>query len=247
MSNPESPTFLHALSYDATATLAATDANLWPVVFWCAISFLGAYMQYFGAIKNGFRDKTHAIPVGCNLWFFAHDTTFVMNFSHWFYTVDHWLMKAFWVMLVLFALLEATVIYQVLRYSRHKVFPGLTLPQAVGVYLLCQIAAYIAFWWFHQIIEDPLYLLSFTTTVILTPVLTIPLMLQRNSQQGFSPFMLWGYVFLAVGFYPWMYLVDPYFTSPLFVSLGVANIAIALVTLWMYYRLPRFQLSSEQV
>ena len=129
--------------------------------------------------------------------------------------------------------------------SRAKrYFPGLSLPQACLAFAVCQIATYLLFWWFHQIIEDPIYLISFTTTVILTPVLTIPMMLNRNYKRGFSPFMLWGYILLAVGFYPWVYFVDPFFQTPLFVSLGIANILVAVVCLLVYYRLPDFNRSE---
>ena len=236
---------LDANTYNAAAALANTDRQLLPVLLFCAISFVGAYMQYFGAIKNGFKDRTHAIPVGCNLWFFAHDTTYVAMFGYWFGDIGHWLMMAFWAMLLLFALLEVVVIYQVLRFSRQQVFPGLTCGQAIVAYLACQGAAYCLFWWFHAIIEDPLYFISFTTTVILTPVLTIPMMLHRGSRRGFSPFMLWGFVLLAVGFYLWMYWLDPFFTTPLFIWLGLFNAAIALSTLVIYYRLPEWKAAAH--
>jgi hypothetical protein len=94
------------------------------------------------------------------------------------------------------------------------------------------------FWWFHDLAGDPIYLLCFTTTVLLTPVLTILMMLSRGSRRGFSSFMLTGYVLLAVGFYPWVYCVEPYFRQPGFVAFGIANILISLVPLWIFHRLP---------
>lgn len=227
-----------AESYDLAGTLSGHEDKFLLVMAFCCISFIGAYMQYFGAIKNGFKDKTHSIPLGCNLWFFAHDTTYVSLFSYWFEDLDHWLPKAFWFALLVFACLELVVMFQMLKYSRKSIFGNSTLIKALGLLILYQIGAYIVFWNFHSVISDPLYLISFTTTVLFTPLLTIPMMLKRKSKRGFYSFMLWGYILLAVGYYPWVYLVDPFFQSPHFVSLAVLNISLALICLAIYARLP---------
>lgn len=225
-------------TYDGIAALTGHEKYAWVVLPFCAISFAGAYMQYFGAIRNGFRDRTHSIPLGCNLWFLAHDTTYVALFHHWFSEVDHWLVKAFWFALLVFACCELVVFYQIVRFSLPDLFPGLGRVRACTALVLSQGATYTLFWWFHDIARDPIYLLCFTTTVVLTPVLTIPMMLWRGSPRGFSTFMLTGYVLLAVGFYPWVFIVEPYFREPVFVALGFANIGVSLVPLWLYHRLP---------
>jgi hypothetical protein len=227
-------------TYSGPAALAGHEQHLWLVLPFCLLSFAGAYMQYFGAIRNGFRDHTHSIPLGCNLWFLAHDTTYLSMYRHWFVSVDHWIVKGFWFALLVFAACELVVFYQMYKYSRHQLFPGFSGAQTIVALVFCQLCTYVLFWWFLSLARDPLYLLAFTSTVVLTPLLTIPMMLWRGTRQGFSVFMLSGFVLLAVGFYPWVYQVDPYFRSPLFVSLGVANVLVSLIPLWLYYKLPAY-------
>jgi hypothetical protein len=228
-------------TYSGAVALAGHERYWWVVLPFCSISFLGAYMQYFGAIKNGFRDRTHSIPLGCNLWFLAHDTTYVSMRDHWFNGVDHWLVKCFWFALVVFACCELVVFSQLFRFSRQALFPGFGKVQTILALLFCQACTYLLFWWFHSLARDPIYLLCFTTTVILTPVLTIPMMLSRGTRQGYSVFMLTGYVLLALGFYPWVYFVEPYFQQPLYLALGVANILVSLIPLWLFFKLPAYQ------
>jgi len=225
-------------TYDGAAALAGHEQHLLVVMAFCVISFAGAYMQYFGAIRNGFRDRTHSIPIGCNLWFLAHDTTYVSMYSHWFGDVHHWIVEAFWFALLVFACCELVVLYQVVRYSRRTLFPGFSLGQTILALVFSQACTYLLFWWFMSLAHDPDYLLCFTTTVILTPALTIPMMVWRGTRQGFSVFMLSGFVLLAVGFYPWVWMVEPYFRQPLYVALGVANILVSFIPLWIYARLP---------
>lgn len=232
-------------TYNGLLALQNHETYAWIVLPFCAISFAGAYMQYFGAIRNGYRDRTYSIPLGCNLWFFAHDTTYVAMGWHWFHDVGHWLVKAFWVALLVFACCEMIVLSQVVRFSGNDLFPGLTRLQILGVLAASQAGFYVLFWWFHDLARDPIYLICFTTTVVLTPVLTIPMMLRRGSRRGFSRFMLTGYVLLAVGFYPWVFCVEEYFRQPLFIGLGVANILVSFVPLWLYGRLPAWEPDSE--
>jgi hypothetical protein len=236
----DSVPFIAAASYDAVGTLAAHEQKLFSILPFCLLGFIGGYLQYAGAIKIGFQHKTHGLPLGCNLWFLAHDTTFVAYYSYWFFELDHWLMKAFWGGLLVFSILEMAVIFQILKYSKKELFPGLTPALATAAFLVCQATAYIAFWWFHQIIQDPLYLISFMSTVLLSPVLQIPMMLSRGSRRGISLITLIGHCCLAAGFYLWVFQVDSYFTNPLVVSVGVANMLLALATVYLYFKLPAY-------
>ncbi len=226
------------MSYDPAGVIRATHDHLAWVLLACAVSFVGAYMQYFGAIRQGFRDSTHSIPLIGNLWFFAHDTTFIVNYRHWFGEVDFWMMRPFWFALAAFALCECIVIYQILRFSRTTLFPGASLWQACLAYAGLQAFAYGLFWWYISMIHDPFYLLCFATTAVLAPLLNIPMMRARGSRRGFSPFMVWGFVILDVGFWAWMLLIDPYFRQPMFALVAIGNVGIAVAGLREFYRLP---------
>lgn len=228
------------LSYDPAGVVAATELNLAWVLGACALSFVGAYLQYFGALSMGFRHRTYSIPLIGNLWNFAHDTSFVANYAHWFGAVDFWLVRAFWFALVAFALCECVVTYQLLRYAHTEVFPGMTRLQAIASYAGLQVFTYGVFWWFMSMISDPYYLLSFTTTVILAPLFNIALMRSRGSRRGFSRTMLVGYVLLSVGFWLWMALIDPYFRMPFMWIIAGGNTAIALMGLRVFAQLPEY-------
>jgi hypothetical protein len=229
------------LSYDPAAVMASTAHDIVWITAACILSFIGAYMQYFGAIQMGFRDKTHSIPLACNLWFFAHDTTFVVNYHHWFTQVDFWMVRGFWFALAVFALCETTVSVQILRYSRGELFPGMSLIHALLCYAGLQLFAYGLFWWFLSMIRDPYYLLSFSTTVILAPMFNIAMLRARGSRRGFSLFMLIGFVLLTVGFWLWMFLIDPYFREPFFWLIALGNIGISIATIGYFQRLPEYR------
>jgi len=229
------------LSYDPAAVVRVTeDRRVW-ILLACAISFIGAYMQYFGAIRMGFRDRTHSIPLAGNLWFFAHDTTYVVNAHHWFHDVDFWLVRAFWFALAVFATCEGIVTYQILRFSRAELFPGMGLVSALLRYAALQFFTYGLFWWFHSMIHDPFYYLSFSTTVILAPLFNIAMMRKRASRRGFSGFLLWGFVPLTLGFWGWMFLSDAYFRQPMFWLIAAGNIGISAAGLVEFNRQPAYR------
>jgi len=230
----------HGLSYDPAEVVRLTQDNRLWILLACTVSFVGAYMQYFGAIRNGFRDRTHSIPLPGNLWFFAHDTTYVVNAHHWFHDVDFWLVRAFWFALVVFAMCECVVTYQILRFSRTELFPGMTIFGAILSYAGLQLFAYGLFWWFISMIRDPYYYLSFSTTVILAPLFNIAMMQRRGSRRGFSPFLLWGFVPLTIGFWAWMFLSDAYFRLPMFWLIAAGNIGLSFRALITFARLPAY-------
>ena len=229
------------LSYDPATVVAATSQNLIWVVSACALSFAGAYMQYFGALSMGFKHRTYSIPLICNLWNFAHDTTFVMNFHHWFHEVDWWMVKAFWFALVVFATCECVVMYQLLRYGRQDVFPGMSLAQATASYIGLQIFMYGVFWWLLAMIQDPYYLIMFSTATVLAPVFNISLMRARGSRKGFSMTMLVGYVFLCAGFWLWMLQIDPFFRSPFILMIALGSTGMAVAGVFVFRKLPEYR------
>lgn len=233
------------LSYDPAQVVANTDAHLFWMMVACGVSFVGAYMQYFGAIRMGFLHRTHSIPLIGNLWFFAHDTTYVMNYRHWFEEVDFWLVKAFWYALVVFMICEMVVTYQILKFSRHTLFPGKSFSQALWCYVGLQLFAYGVFWWFMSMIRDPYYYLTFSTTVVLAPLLNIAMMRARGSRRGFSRSMLIGFVLLTGGFWAWMFASDAYFRQPFFWLVAVGNIAISLASIQEFERLPPYDPRRE--
>lgn len=236
------PSFLNGgLSYDPATVARLTQSNMIWILGACTVSFIGAYIQYFGAITMGFRDRTHSIPLLGNLWFFAHDTTYVVNVHHWFFDEGFWLVKAFWGALLVFACCESVVTYQILRFSSAELFPGQSHLQAGLNYLGLQLFTYGLFWWFLSMIRDPYYLLCFSTTVVIAPMFNISMMRKRGSRRGFSMFLLSGFIPLTVGFWAWMFLIDPYFRAPFFMLVALGNVGMAVAGILEYRRQPPYR------
>jgi hypothetical protein len=228
--------------YDARTVIDNTHDRLALVFIAMAVAGVGGYMQYFGAMRRGERDRSYSIPLATNLWNLAHDTTFVASYSSWYRSSDHdfWILKLFWVGLIFFSMFELVVISQILRYGRHDLFPGRSLGEAIAIYSVLQLFVFGIFHWFQDITNDPLEYYGLTTTVIMASAFNIPMMKARGSRRGMSEFILWGYFVLSAGFWPWMMLSDNYFCHPIFWLIAVGNLGICLESIRVYRGLPEW-------
>lgn len=227
--------------YSPAEVLANIDRSLWTVVAAGAVLFVGAYGMYIEAIRLGFRDKTHAIPLFANMYFFAHDIFFIALYDRWFHEVNHVLYKLFWVGLVIFTLLEVVVHYQALKYSREELFPSLTQKQYVLAYVVMQVAVGVFFWFVFSQLDDYLYLVNFCATIVLSNAFNVPLLISRNSQRGQSRLLTRATLMMVVGFF---FLLAPqlsiYFATPVFWTLGLCTVALNLLYAHCLARYPRY-------
>ena len=228
--------------YDARTVIDNTHDRLGFVLIAAAVAGIGGYMQYLGAMRRGERDRSYSIPLATNLWNFAHDTTFVASYSSWYRSSDHdfWLLKLFWVGLIVFSIFEVVVIAQILRYGRHDLFPGRSLGEAFAIYAVLQLMVYGIFWWFQDITNDPLEYYGLTITVIMASAFNIPMMRARGTRRGMSEFILWGHVTLALGFWGWMMLSANHFCHPIYVMIAVGNIAVCFESIRVFRSLPEW-------
>jgi len=227
--------------YDPQTVIQHTHDRLGFILIAAAVAVAGGYMQYLGAMRRGARDRSYSIPLATNLWNLAHDTTFVGNFHTWFRgNYQFWLDQGLWFGLIVFSAFEVVVIVQILRYARQDLFGGRSLAEAVGIYVVLQLMVYGIFWWFRDITDDPLEYYGLITTVILASAFNIPMMRARGSRRGMSEFILWGYLLLSVGFWPWMMLSDDYFCRPIFWLIAVGNIAVCVESIRVYRGLPEW-------
>ncbi|WP_344600301.1 hypothetical protein [Sporichthya brevicatena] len=208
-----------------------------------AVAGIGGYMQYVGAIRRGARDRQYCIPLVTNLWNFAHDVTFVLSFESWYDDENElWILKLFWVGLIVFSLMELVVISHIIRYAREDLWgAGCSVPRAIAIYSAMQACVFGIFWWFQGITDDPLEYYGLTTTVIMASAFNISMMRARGDRRGMSEFILWGYLTLSCGFWPWMMVSDPdHFTHPIYILIAVGNIAIDIVSIAYYRSLPEY-------
>ncbi|MFL5357737.1 hypothetical protein [Archangium sp.] len=220
--------------YSIQEVLNNIDAKTAIILASGIVVLVGAFLMYGEAIRLGFRDKTHSIPLFANMYFFAHDLFFVAKYDYWFHGVGHWLFKLFWVALLVFTLLELVVHYQTLKYSRKELFPMLTQAQYVLVYVALQGGVVVLFWFVYSVLEDPLFLINFALTEILSSTLLLPLLWSRRSAQGQS--MLLGSAVLVgadVGYFLLLLpLMAHEFATPVIYSLGGVLAVLTLGYLW---------------
>ena len=75
-------------SYDTATVLANSVANSGWIAFFSIIGFGGGFLQIIGLIWMGFKHKTHGMPLICTTWFLAHDSTYLVNYHHWFHEAN---------------------------------------------------------------------------------------------------------------------------------------------------------------
>ena len=217
------------MTYTYQEVLLAIDNSLVTILIAGGISFIGYYLYYIQGIRVGFRDKTHAIPVFGNMYFFAHDLVFVGHFDRWFNEVDHWLFKVFWVALLVFAILELIVHYQTIKFSRETLFPNLSGGTWLAAYIGLQLAVFAAFWFIFSLLDDHLFLIQFAITVVISVAL-MPIMLRnRQSTSGQSELIAWALIITpAVFFFAFLPQVSTYFYSGHFILMGLATVGVGI-------------------
>jgi NADH:ubiquinone oxidoreductase subunit 2 (subunit N) len=66
-------------------------------------------------------------------------------------------------------------------------------------------------------------------------------MRKRGSRRGFSMFFICGFIPLTVGFWAWMFLIDPYFHEPFFLLVALGNVGISVAGIFEYLKQPPYQ------
>ena len=221
------------MTYSVTDVLHNLNHEIGFILFAGAFIFVGYYIVYLEAIRLGFRDKTHAMPVLANMYFFAHDLTFIFLFQRWFYEFDHWVYKAFWVGIIVFTVFEGIVHYQTLKYSQNELFPKLSKHQYWAVYLGLQMIVGLIFLIFYTNINDYLFLVSFSSTIVISVVFMFPMLYRRKSLQGQSKLFAVGLIISGTGFF-FLFLpaMSREFWSLPFLLTGAVTIGLAMI----YYR-----------
>lgn len=229
------------MTYSTNEVLANIQNSIGSILLGGVVIFVGYYLFYGEAIRLGFRDKTHAVPVFANMYFFAHDIIFIALFQRWFYEVDNWLYRVFWFGLVVFTALEVIVHYQTIQYSQQDLLPGLDRRQYLLAYSGMQLAIGILFWFIYTQIADYLFLISFASTVIVSVAFMLPLLHARSNQKGQSRLLAASLIISPVGFF-FLFLpsMSGYFASSPYYIMGIVTVLIAVIYMWCLPRYPAY-------
>lgn len=229
-----------ASTYDTATVIANTAANQPWISIASFIGFVGGFLQIIGLIWMGFRHRTHGMPLVCTVWFLAHDSTYLLNHQYWFHELDFALLRNAWYTMGFYNVCELLVLYQTVRYSRHEVFPGMSLWQSIVSCLGMVLLGYAVFWWLMSSLDDPFYYKLFASTALLSPMFNIPMMRARGSRKGFALAPLIGITLVPCGTWWWLYLSDPYFRQPVIVMVAIGSIAMGLAGIRYFLSLPAY-------
>lgn len=170
------------------AELFATLDDLDPRAFLgLAIASIGYYIQYVANVRVGFRDRSHATPVLCNMWNFADDVLYLCLFTRWFGgDYSHWFTQALWFGMLAWVGLELATHYQTIRYSLSDLFPGFGHREALALYAGGQAGFFVLVLGFVALVDDPVWLLMITTTQFTSVMFAIPMLIGRGHRRGIS-------------------------------------------------------------
>lgn len=218
------------------------DTSIGLILLTGAFFLTASYIYYIEAIRLGFRDKTHAVPIFANMYIFAHDITFLLLANRWFNEVHHWLYKVFWFAVIIFVIMESVVHYQTIKYSGKDLFPQLGQQQYLLIYLLMQIGVAILFYFIYTQLNDFLFLIHFTLTIIILNALNIPMLISRGSGKGQSmvtafSILIGPNIVLFLFFLP---LLASYFRSLPFILMGIGVTILNLIYIWLLTKYPKY-------
>ncbi len=235
------------MTYKVDQVLTTIQNSTFLVLLACSVIFFSYYVYCIEAIRLGFRDKTHAIPLFGNMYYFAHDLVFLSLFRRWFFEIDHWFFRAFWFGILVFSGLECIVHYQTLRYSHREIMPRLSFRQYVFVYVSMQIAIGISFWFIYFRIADQLYLISIASSIVVSVVCMPSFLLSRKSRKGQSLLLASSLITGTAGhFFLVLPLMSPYFISLPYMAVGIITTITGVVYLILLSRSPAYHNEEKQ-
>ena len=233
--------------YDPNSVLQAVDENLVPVMSLCGIALVGNYIYWIENLRTGFKNGVHSMPIGCLFFFLPHDVTFLAYFHKWFYEYGHWFPKLWWAGLCVTVLMEFIFLYMILRYARKEIMPEIS-QLVFSVTILGGLAAVGVAWLVvKSAMNDEFFLIIFGITIFWCGPFTFAMMTLRKSAVG-QPISAWlGYTLMPICYWSALTLLDPYFRSPLWVSLGIVAFSFGAVNLLYIRRLTTNDLTFKSV
>jgi hypothetical protein len=231
--------------YDTHEALANADRNMIPLLVFAGLAFVGLWTQYIHGAIVGLRHRTFSVPPGTNMFNIAHDVHFAFLFSYFFFEIDHWFAKAFYLGLLTFIPFELFQHYLTLKHGRQELFPRLTRRQFVAVYLALQAGAVVLFHFLfaHVFLVEPKLDALLMVTVSWATLNTIPhyfpLLLRRQSRRGSSMLIAWGMLIgCGLWFFPTLPLLHEAFLSPAYIAMTVLVFAMGFAYIVMLGRYP---------
>lgn len=228
--------------YNVDDVLATMEANAGAFKLLAPFLVLSGYVQMIEAIRLGFAHRSHAIPLFAIMYIVANDVTLLALYPYWFGELNNAAFKVNYWMVCTFFPLELVVLYQVLRFSREEVFNTNSLTQALMIYAALQAGMFVLFWWLKAQWGDPLFLVAFVATQIVSHIFNIPMLLRRGSRKGQS-LVLAGNLVIGAGVLTFFFgypLYGPQFRTLEHYLLGVSVTLLGLLYVYLLYQAPAY-------
>lgn len=210
---------------------------LYPIAALAA--WVTGFVQVAEYIRLAIRDRIHSAPLPVILYLFADDMAMVLLYNRWFKEIGHPFFEQMWYGFWLSTVLEIVVIVLMLRYSRQRLFPGFSLPQAIAAYGALQLFAFAFLMWLNDAMGDYFFLLTPMLCNAVSLVGAMGLLIQRRSRLGLS--MVQGWALLLVNmisnflFFP---MVSQRYHTSYFTAFAVAMTLFGLAYVYLLWRAP---------
>lgn len=231
--------------YDPQTVLISIDNNLLLVNGLMAICMVAVVIYYIDAFKIAKLHQAYPIPFAAAGWYAVHDLYFAAEWEKWFVGYSHWWLELWAVSCFFYGTLELVMCYQVYKYGRKELMPGLTQRQFGGALLLSLLAISVFWIMLKQVVNDDLCLIAFAVTTFWPQVWGTLLMIKRQSMRGCSNTMLWCMLASPIGMFSAWYFLDPFFRSPIWLSFAAVTVSWAVFNLWLSTKVPKYVPESE--
>lgn len=232
----DAETIRHALAFIEASQ--QQHPMLYPIVALAA--WVTGFVQVAEYIRLAIRDRIHSAPLPVILYLFADDMAMVLLHDRWFHEIGHPFFEQMWYGFWLSTVLEIVVIVLMLRYSRDRLFPGFTLPQAIVAYLGLQLLAFAFLLWLNDAMGDYFFLLTPMLCNAVSLVGAMGLLIRRRSRLGLSMVQAWALLLVNVIsnflFFP---MVSERYHTPYFLAFAVALTLFGIAYVLLLWRAPK--------
>lgn len=180
--------------------LRLVDDNLVLVLAFGGMSFGALFVYFWETARLGVRHRCAPMTLMAATVFLAHDGNFVINAEDWWSGYDHWLLKGFWLALVVTTCFELFYLATIVRFGRDETAGRLSQAQWTLACVGAAVAAMIGWGLLKEHIDDPLYLTSFMLTITWCLPSISTLLLRRGVRRGLSLLQVQSYWVMALGY-----------------------------------------------
>jgi hypothetical protein len=232
--------------YDPTDLLHRISDHTVVIMSLCTVALVFNYAWYWEMIRLARRDRVPTLAPATNLFYLAHDGSYLVLFHKWFVQYDNWFCELFFAGILVTFTLEVVMMSQTLRYGRSEIAPSLSqrtyvigmLAAAVGV---CGIWALV-----KVAVGDDLYLMAFMVAIAVAAPFGTAQMLRRGTRRGSSRFTWFSFTMIGLPYaICTLTTFGPHFQTLPWTILCIVAVSWGAANIWIAGRLPEEPQTSD--